>query len=72
MAYIHVVTFVKSCKKVRKRVVSVLSPDMLYLKVVAGMSNWLKNTLKWVQKALSGGHGVRRAFKEEREDALFI
>jgi len=34
LAYIHVVTFVKSCKKVRKYMAAVFSRDMLYLKVV--------------------------------------
>ena len=45
------VTFVKSCKKVRRCVVSVLSLDMLYLKVVAAVNSWLKNTVECVQKA---------------------
>ena len=51
------VTFVKSCKKVRRCVVSALSLDMLYLKVVAATSGWLKNAVECVRKACPADSG---------------
>ena len=65
LAYIHVVTFVKSCKKVRKCRVAVFSRDMPYSLKVVGTGNReipiVSPQLICVQKALSDGLILERA-----------